>query len=254
LTHFRSARSIQSVRAILSILSIQSIQSMQSIRLIHSIRSISRNRSMQPFRAMRSMRIAAMIVFALVLGGCGRKAAAPAGPPPATSVAPMDLGGQQVLILPVQASSGVGFNRDEITAEIVAALQTRDARTQWIAPDRLRRLLRQSPSYAPDPGALANDPYVHHGDRRIMGPLADAVRRYAALTEARLVVIPRGAATIADSAGSRVRLTAAVVDSRTGALVWWGEADGAPAAVDDRAGIVSAAEALARRMVVAYSR
>jgi hypothetical protein len=51
-----------------------------------------------------------------------------------------------------------------------------------------------------------------------------------------------------------VRLTAAVVDARTGLLVWWGEADGEPAAPDDRAGIGTAAQALARRMVVAYSR
>lgn len=200
--------------------------------------------------ARRLIVLAAM----LALPACGGKKPAPAGPPPPTAVAPMDLGGQQVVILPVQQSTGVGFNREQITAEIVTALQARDSVTRWITPDRLRHLLRQSPGYAPDPAALPNDSYQSHGERRVAGALADPIRRYAALTRARLVVIPRTAAAISDSTGSRVRLTAAVVDARTGLLVWWGDADGQPAAADDRAGIVSAAEALARRMVVAYSR
>ena len=197
-----------------------------------------------------------LIVLAAVLAlpACGGKKPAPAGPPPPTAVAPMDLGGQQVVILPVQQSTGVGFNREQITAEVVAALQARDSATQWITPERLRRLLRQSPGYAPDPAALPNDPYLSHGERRVAGPLADPIRRYAALTRARLVLVPRSAAAISDSVGTRVRLTAAVVDARTGLVVWWGEADGEPAAPEDRAGIVSAAQALARRMVVAYSR
>lgn len=163
----------------------------------------------------------------------------------------MDLGGQRVLILPVQASSGVPFNREAMTEEIVAALRARDTRTQWIEPGRLRRLLAQSPNFAPDPAALPNDRYEAYGERRIQGGLADAVRRYMALTEARLVVIPRSAVLIApDSGGAFVRLTAAVADARTGLLVWWGEADGRPAAVDDRALVATAAAALAARLVV----
>lgn len=205
---------------------------------------------LRPVRAPRALALAC----AMALAACGGKKPAQDGPPPPTSVAPMDLGGQQVVVLPVQASSGVGFNREEITNEIIAALQARDSATQWITPERLRRMLRQSPGYAPDPAALPSDPYTSHGERRIAGPLADPIRRYAALTRARLVMIPRSAAAVTDSTGTRVRLAAVVADARTGALVWWGEADGQPAAPDDRAGVISAAQALARRLVVAYSR
>jgi hypothetical protein len=53
-----------------------------------------------------------------------------------------------------------------------------------------------------------------------------------------------------DSAPAFVRLNAAVVDARTGFVVWFGEADGRPAAADDRALIASAAAALAVRLVV----
>ncbi|HZG41923.1 MAG TPA: hypothetical protein VEY93_03095, partial [Longimicrobium sp.] len=162
-----------------------------------------------------------MVLAVLALPACGGKKPPPVGPPPPVAVAPMDLGGQQVVILPVQQATGVGFNREQITAEIVTALQARDAVTQWITPERLRHLLRQSPGYAPDPAALPNDSYQSHGERRVAGALADPIRRYAALTRARLVVITRSAVAISDSTGTRVRLTAAVVDARTGLLVWW---------------------------------
>lgn len=211
-------------------------------------------RSPDRFRRAPVRRRAAL-ALALLLAACGGRAPAdPARPAPAVSVAPMDLGGNRVLILPVQASAGLPVNREVVTEALVAALTARDTRTLWIEPARLRRSLAMSPGFAPDPAALPNDPYEMHGERRIQGRLADAVRRYMALTEARLVVIPRSAVLIpADTvpgALPRVRLSAAVVDARSGLLVWWGEADGAPAPPDDRALVVSAAEALAARMVV----
>lgn len=187
----------------------------------------------------------------LSAGACGGKKPPPGGLAPAVSIAPMDLGGQRVLILPVQASSGLQFNREIITEEIIAAIRARDTRTQWIDPARLRRTLEGSPNFAPDPAALPNDAYHAYGERRIQGGLADAVRRYMALTEARLVVIPRTATLVTpDSGAAFVRLNVAVVDARTGLLVWWGEADGLPAAPDDRALITSAAQALAVRLVI----
>jgi len=195
----------------------------------------------------------ACALLAVAAAACGGKATpAPGQVAPAVAVAPMDLGGQRVLILPVQASAGLQFTREDVTNELVSALRGRDTRTQWIDPARLRRSLASSPNFAPDPAALPNDRYEMYGQRRIDGGLADAVRRYMALTEARLVVIPRSAVLVSpDSAPAFVRMSAALVDARTGLLVWWGEADGTPAAADDRALIVSAAEAMAARMVIA---
>jgi hypothetical protein len=195
--------------------------------------------------------VCAALAVVLSAASCGGKKPPPGGVAPAVAIAPMDLGGQRVLILPVQSASGLAFNREIITEEIVAAIRARDTRTQWIDPARLRRTLAGSPTFAPDPAALPNDRYEMHGQRRIQGGLADAVRRYMALTEARLVVIPRSAAMITpDSGGAFVRLNAAVVDARTGFVVWWGEADGRPAPAEDRALITSAATALAVRMLV----
>lgn len=202
--------------------------------------------------ARRTLALAcAALCILLTAAACGGKKPPPGGVVPATAVAPMDLGGQRVLILPVQSASGLAFNREIITDEIVAAIRARDTRTQWVDPARLRRTLAGSPTFAPDPAALPNDRYEAHGQRRIQGGLADAVRRYMALTEARLVVIPRSATLITpDSGAAFLRLNAAVVDARTGFVVWWGEADGVPAAPDDRALITTAATALAARLVV----
>jgi hypothetical protein len=205
--------------------------------------------------AARRLPALACALLALAAAACGGNKPPPGQPTRAIAVAPMDLGGQRVLILPVQASAGLQFTREDVTAEFVSALRARDTRTQWIDPARLRRSLASSPNFAPDPAALPNDRYEVYGDRRIQGGLLDAVRRYMALTEARLVVIPRSAVYMSpDSAPAFVRMSAAVVDARTGFVVWHGEADGEPAPADDRAGIVTAAEAMAARLVIADSR
>ena len=209
-------------------------------------------RSVRRPLARRMLPLACAALCALLsAAGCGGRKPPPGGIAPAVAVAPMDLGGQRVLILPVQASSGLSFNREIVTEEIVAAIRARDTRTQWIDPARLRRSLAQSPNFAPDPAALPNDRYEVYGAKRIQGGLQDAVRRYMALTEARLVVIPRSATLITpDSGGAFVRLNAAVVAARTGFVVWWGEADGRPAEPGDRALISSAATALAARLLI----
>jgi hypothetical protein len=190
----------------------------------------------------------------LVAAGCAGARQDPGVTPPA-AVAPMDLGGQLVLILPLQGSAGLPVDRERATADLVAALRERDTRTRWIDPARLRRSLAASPGFAPDPAALPNDAYHAWGQRRIQGPLADAVRRYMALTDARLVVIPRrGVLRPLEDGGAVVRLDVAVVDARTGMVVWFGEAEGAAGERGDPALVATAAAALAARMVVPDSR
>jgi hypothetical protein len=195
-----------------------------------------------------------LLVLVPLLAACTPKPPpAPTSQPEAQrSYPPMDLGGQKVLILPLQASEGLPGNRDETTQALVTALGARDGRTQWVPPGRLRAALRTAPGYAQDPGALPMDPYRHHGENYIMEPLAGLVRRYSALTDTRLVMIPRAARWVAwgDRPGGRVRLATAVVDSRSGGVVWLGEADGEPYDEATPEAVRSAAEAMARRLVV----
>jgi hypothetical protein len=165
----------------------------------------------------------------------------------------MQLAGQKVLVMPIQAAVGVGQPRADITREILFALGERDGATQWIDPDRLRAALRRSPGYAAEPDALPVDAFRHHQERYVLEPLAGLLRRYSALMDVRLVVIPQAAQWLpsADGTSGVVRLSATVVDTRSANVVWWGEADGAPAAQPGSAPIATAAAALAARMVIA---
>ncbi|HET7461465.1 MAG TPA: hypothetical protein VFJ82_09450, partial [Longimicrobium sp.] len=158
---------------------------------------------------------------------------------------------QKVLVLPLQLASGVGQPRDEITREILFALGERDDRSEWIDPERLRAALRRAPGYAPDPAVLPNDALRHHGERYIIEPLAGVLRRYSALMDVRLVLIPQAAAWLPSPGGSGgvVRISATMIDARTGNIVWYGEADGSPAAGPGPAPVATAAAALAARMV-----
>jgi hypothetical protein len=202
---------------------------------------------------------AAALAGALVLAACGRPAAQaprpqaprPEAPKPATAVSPMGLGGQKVLILPLQSSSGLNVGREQVTAEVIFALGEWDSRTPWVTPDQLRAAMRRAPGYAPDPASLPRDPMMHHGERYVVEPLAGLLRRYTALMDTRLVLVLREARWLpnADATSGVVRLNAAVIDSRAGNLIWWGEADGETATLPDQQAVATAAAALAARMV-----
>ena len=206
------------------------------------------------------MRAPLALALALALAACGGGRAAEPGTSLTPVAAPtgspaMDFGGQRVLILPVQAVEGVG-TRDEATGEVVFALTERDTRTQWVTPEQLRRALRTTPGFATDPGTLPDDTYMHSGDRLITDPLASVVRRYSALADARVVLIPRAARWIPapTGTGGRVRLSAAAVDARSGRVLWFGDAEGEPRPAFGREALASAAGALAERMLVPTSR
>lgn len=201
------------------------------------------------------MRGLALLLWA-ALAACA-PAAAPAPAPdaaaaPVESAPPMRIGGQKVVVLPVQRVAGLPDPlRERVDAELLFALGERDRKVQWVAPEALERALRRSPGFAPDPRALPSDPLVHHRERRAVEPLAGVLRRYSALMDARLVLLPRTVAWVPDPGGGMVRVSAAVLDARSGDVVWWGEAAGEPSAAPDAGAVASAAEALARRMLAA---
>ncbi|HEU4556378.1 MAG TPA: hypothetical protein VFS20_00970 [Longimicrobium sp.] len=206
----------------------------------------------------RMLRHALVVAAALLVTACASQpvpaqSSAPVpAPRPAQAVAPMDLSGQKVLVLPVQAAGGIPQNRDEVTREILFALGERDTRTQWIDPDRLRSALRRTPGYAQDPDALPAESFRHHNERYMQGAMGSLVRRYSALMDVRLVLIPRGAQWLPESTdgGGKVRISAVMVDARSGNVIWYGDADGETRPTADGAALATAAAALAARMVV----
>jgi hypothetical protein len=122
-----------------------------------------------------------------------------------------------------------------------------------VEPDQLRSALRRSPGYADDPDVLPSDAFRHHHERYVVEPLGGLLRRYSALMDLRLVMILQSAEWLpaaAPDAGGAVRMAAVVVDTRTGNVVWYGEADGQRRDSPDAAALATAAAALAGRMLV----
>lgn len=152
-----------------------------------------------------------------------------------------------MLVLPVQRVDVPGADRASVEAELLFALRERAPRLIWVEPEELRRAVRRSPGFAEDPNLLPSDAFEHHRERRVVEPLAGYLRRYAALTDARLVLLPRAAAPAGDSAAvGRVEMSAVIVDARSGNLVWWGRATGEETGA---AAVASASAALARAML-----
>ena len=214
-------------------------------------------------RAPRRSLAARALILALVAiaPACGGRATPPANGPAPTpqlgeSVGPMDISGQRVLVLPVQSVAGVPQTRADATREVLFALGERNARVRWIEPEQLRAALRRAPGYADDPDILPSDAFRHHRERYVVEPLGGLLRRYSALMDTRLVLIPQSATWIPAAAGDgsgTVRMAAVVIDTRTGNVVWYGEADGPQRPAADASALPGAAAALAARMLVAAS-
>lgn len=189
----------------------------------------------------------AVLLLGVVLVSCSRPPPE-LRPPPHGSSAPLLLSGQRVLVLPLQAAAALPFAAGALENEIVFALAERDARVTWITPDDVRRAARRSPLFATDPDALPTDAMLHHGERRVVEPLAGELRRFSALVDARLVLLPRVSVQYADG-GEAVRLSAVIVDARSNDVLWWAEMPAPVAEMGDRSRLASLAEELAQRLV-----
>lgn len=165
----------------------------------------------------------ALVAFlaANAMWGCGVPATRSRGPETAP---PMELAVQRILLLPPRVTGGTGGS-ELIGERLGAALEARSADVTWVRSEELLRALRRSPGYAPPPAMLPEDPMWHGRERRIEDPLASHLRRYGALMNARLLVLPRATVAGAEEAAATLRLDAVVIDTRSGAIVWWGVAE-----------------------------
>jgi len=182
--------------------------------------------------------------MSLFLTGCATSTAVPAAEPVGGFGA--DVAAERVLVLPVQGVAAVG-DRDRLSAELVFALRERDTRVVWVAPDELRRALRRAPGYAASPDSLPRDPLVHHGERRAGDALIGELRRFGALVDARMVLVPRIAQQ--DGRATPQRFFAGLVDSRTGSVVAWADVVMSGAESLHGAELSEWAAAVARRLV-----
>lgn len=157
--------------------------------------------------------------------------------------------GATVMVLPAQPGPGGGLAAEPVPGldrEITFWLGERAPRVNWVFPDELERILARTPSLEIDLHALAVSAFHRAQVRNIGDPLFGNLNALGALTNARAALVPVAAAWVPDGQGSgRVEVSLALIDNRTGRVIWFGVAAGEPAPEGSREAAASAAEALA---------
>jgi hypothetical protein len=163
--------------------------------------------------------------------------------------------GRKVIVFPVQRDLGIG---GDATAEMVFALQGSGAGPEWLLPDYLRSTMARSGSLDAPLDGLPVDVFLQAQVDRIGDPIYGIMRRIGAVTSADVALLPiavRPGPPPVDSTGAVIdgpvaaEYVVALLDVRTGRVIWFGAEGGTPGRIGDPSRLASAAEALARRLV-----
>ena len=202
-----------------------------------------------PLAIWRLWRPLVVGIVVTAAAACGGKTAPPPSPGQSRGVAP-DLRGRRVLLLPVQIVAGVAGDPD---AELAFVLQDVGREVDWILEAEVAEALVRSPGMDARTRGLPVGRFVQAEVERIGDPLYGQLRRMAALVDADAVLIPVAATfepneTVTDS-GPRVRFTTALIEPRTGRVVWFGIEEGEEVPRGDPRGLASAVERLAQALL-----
>jgi len=188
----------------------------------------------------------------VVLSTAVAVAACSGGPPPApgpgttSGIAP-DLRGRRVMILPVQQNLGVMGEPD---AEIIFGLRERRVQIDWILPAEVDDMLRRSPGVRSSTRGLPVGQFLTAEVMRVGDPLYGDLRRLSALVDADAVLIPVQTSLESDAeTGTTVRLWTALIEVRTGRVLWFSILDGDVYPPADPRGLASAVDMMARSLL-----
>ena len=198
-------------------------------------------------RLRKGARVFAGTFFATLLAsGCGSGRVEAPEPGAMRGFVP-DLRSIRVMVMPLQRRTGI---RDELDAEIAFALKARGAGDNWIMADELARTLARSPGLDVPLSALSVGIFLIREVDRIGDPLYGQLLRAAAVTNARVALIPVEARRRVEPDGSSVvEVVATLLDVRRGRVMWFGVVEGQPGMAGDFRIVASAVEALASTLL-----
>lgn len=163
---------------------------------------------------------------------------------------PPDLRGRSVMLLPVQHNLGIP---GDPSAEVAFAMTERSDDVEWILEDEIQEILQRSPGIDADTRGLPVAEFLQAEVDRIGDPLYGQLRRMAGLVDADAVVLPVAASfeanTEVEGSTPRVRLTATIIEPRTGRVLWFGVEEGGDFDRSDPRALASAAERLAQTII-----
>jgi hypothetical protein len=184
----------------------------------------------------------------LVAAACG----ASTPPPEAGSIqgfAP-DLRGRRVILLPVQQNLGV---LGDVDAELAFGLQDRGRDIDWVLASEVDEMLARSPAVQARTRGLPVGAFTVAEVQRVGDPLYGELRRMAALVNADGVVLPVQAAMVSDTTSldvhPRVRFWTALIEVRTGRVMWFSVVEGESHPPGDPRGLASAVDEIARSLL-----
>lgn len=195
--------------------------------------------------ALRRLPLVTALVLVLAVSACGKKKA-PVPEPGASQGTPPDLRGSVVMVLPFQSATGVA---GDVDAELAFGLRDRGPSVSWVLPPRLQQAMDRSPGLNARMHGLPVEAFSSAEVQRVGDPLYGDLRRLASLVNADVALLPLRAWIAPGEGGSRVRVSAAVIQVRTGRVFWFGVVEGAPTEPADPGAIASAVEALTRKLL-----
>ncbi len=193
-------------------------------------------------------------LLALALAACAPHATPPSAAAPPR---PIDLTGITVMVLPAQAPASTPLaSTSAFDAELDYWLKDRAPRVRWVPASEVERLAAGSPTLRMDLHALDVRPFGRMRVRRIGDPLFGDVHNLGAMLDARLALLPASLAYVSphDSTGAprpgpgHFEVTAALIITFGGEVVWYGVVPGEAGPIDAPATVASAARALARAL------
>lgn len=186
----------------------------------------------------------ALAAAAVIAAGCAGRAPAPE--PGASQGTPPDLRGSRVMVLPVQDGAAV---QGDIDAEIGFALGDRGEGVTWVLPGRLQEAVDRSPGLGARVRGLPVGIFSSAEVRRVGDPLYGDLRRLGSLVDADAALIPVRAWVAPGEGGERILLSAALIQVRTGRVLWFGVVEGDVREPGDPGALASAVERLARTLL-----
>lgn len=195
----------------------------------------------------RTPRGVATLVGALALAtlaGCAAQR-----PPSADRPAPPApvLHGLTVMVLPVQGGRTPAATG--LDAELAFWLADHAPGVKWVFPPALERALTRSSALEVPIHTLAVSSFHYAEVERVGDPLYGDLRRAGAVVDARYALLPiAGSYMSGQGEEGRVEITAALIDTMGGGVLWYGVVAGERGRPDDPATTASAARALARTL------
>ncbi|MEM7416741.1 MAG: hypothetical protein AAF389_14645 [Gemmatimonadota bacterium] len=200
--------------------------------------------------SLRRITSVVMVGAALIWSaGCGGGTKPPPAPGEARGVPP-DLRGTRVIVLPVQQNLGVP---GDVDAEVAFALRSKTEDIEWVWEEEVQRILQRSPAIQAQTRGLPVGSFLVAEVDRVGDPLFGQLRRMSGLVDGGAVLLPvqasLGPAGDVEGAAPRVRLHAALIEPRTGRVVWYGVEEGGDFPAEDPRALASAVEALAQSLL-----